>query len=61
MRKMSDGMTYILSRKDFISEGELKERYNEIKPLEKYGDMIKLKLLDENEKVKKFDDYIDSK
>ena len=61
MQKMSDGMTNILSRVDFISEGDLKEQYKETKPLQKYGEMIKLKLLSETERVKKFDEFVDDK
>lgn len=52
-------MTNILKREDFVNEQSLNEKNEDIKPLKKYAEMINLKPLNENERVKKFEEYID--
>lgn len=55
----SGKMMNILKREDFVNELSLNEKNEDIKPLKKYAEMINLKPLNENERVKKFEEYID--
>lgn len=55
----SGRMTNILKREDFINEQSLNEKDEDIKPLKKYSEMTEIKPLGENERVKKFEEYID--
>ncbi len=60
MRKMKDIMTNLLKREDFINEQELKDKYaDEIQPLRKYDEIVEMKPLNDKERVKKFDEFID--
>lgn len=52
-------MTNILKREDFVHEQSLNEKNEGIKPLKKYAEMTDIKPLGENERVKKFEEYID--
>lgn len=52
-------MTNILKREDFVNEQSLNEKNEDIKPLKKYSEMTDIKPLGENERVKKFEEYID--
>ena len=52
-------MTNILKREDFVNEQSLNEKNEGIKPLKKYAEMTDIKPLGENERVKKFEEYID--
>lgn len=54
-----DKLTNILNREDFVDEAELKEQNNDIEPLKKCSERIECKLLSEDERVKKFDEYIE--
>ena len=55
----SGRMTNILKREDFVNEQSLNEKNEGIKPLKKYAEMTDIKPLGENERVKKFEEYID--
>lgn len=55
----SGRMTNILKREDFVNEQSLNEKNEGIKPLKKYSEMTEIKPLGENERVKKFEEYID--
>lgn len=55
----SGRMTNILKREDFVNEQSLNEKNEDIKPLKKYAEMTEIKPLGENERVKKFEEYID--
>ena len=52
-------MTNILKREDFVHEQSLNEKNEGIKPLKKYAEMTDIKPLGENERVKKFEEYMD--
>lgn len=55
----SGGMTNILKREDFVNEQSLNEKNEDIKPLKKYAEMTDIKSLNDKERVKKFEEYID--
>ena len=55
----SGRMTNILKREDFVHQQSLNEKNEDIKPLKKYSEMTDIKPLGENERVKKFEEYID--
>lgn len=57
MEKLSE-QTNVLNRKDFVNEVELKETYKREESIRKYIDMIEIKPLDENVRVKNFDEYV---
>lgn len=59
MRKLKNMMSNILNRDDVVNETGLNKRNDGIDPLEKYKDVVKIKPLNMNEKVKTFEEYVD--